>query len=232
MNGEQTIKPDDKLVSFIALMTSGRTGLLWPQNIIRNALNQAGVKLMHTIGVYYGQSLQRMLEDALDKGLKYALCLDTDSLFNATHVKQLLTNIDADPNIDALAALQCRRGMPHPLFSMPPDPETGIRPSNIQFEGKPLQVETAHFGLTAIRLEKLKDVPKPWLFGQPDESGSWGEGRVDDDVWFWNQWRKAGRSVFVDSSVSIGHLEEFITCFDAEGSHCVVYPKDWAQEHV
>ena len=121
--------------------------------------------------------------------------------------------------------------MPNPLLSVHTEAKNG-ETIQIQFEGKPLKVRTAHFGLTVIKLDRLRDVPKPWFYSQPSADGTWGEDRIEDDIWFWKQWEKAGRSVYIDSSVSIGHLEELVSCFDEQGQHQVRYPSDWKEEFI
>jgi hypothetical protein len=216
-------------VKAIGMMTTPRYVANWPQNLIRSAFNTCKITLMNSGGVYYGQCMQNMLESAVKEGVEIAITVDSDSLFSPKQLKTIIENCVNDPAIDALAALQCRRGMPHPLLSVE---MSGSEPIEIKFEGKPLQVKTAHFGLTVIKLDRLRDVPKPWFWAQPDENGGWGDGRIDDDIWFWKQWEKAGRSVYIDSSVNIGHFEELASCFDENGEHQVRYPQDWKAEVI
>jgi hypothetical protein len=90
--------------------------------------------------------MQSMLNDCLNDGADFAVTVDFDSLFGAHHIKRLLSVIAANPHIDALASFQARRGMKYPLFTV-------AGQGAVQFEGAPLQVTTAHFGLTAIRLK-------------------------------------------------------------------------------
>ena len=218
-------------VKAIGLMTCPRYVANWPQNLIRSAFNNQGISILNSGGVFYGQCMQNMLEQVERQGVDIAIAVDSDSLFSATQLKTIIENCVNDPEIDALAALQCRRGMANPILSVDTTNKVG-EPIQINFEGKPLRVKTAHFGLTVFKIPKLKDVPKPWFFAQPNADGSWGEDRVDDDIWFWKQWEKAGNSVYIDSSVSIGHLEELVSCFDSEGKHQVQYPKDWKAEVI
>ena len=102
---------------------------------------------------------------------------------------------------------------------------------SIQVGDEPIKVATAHFGLTAIDLHKLANVPKPWFITTADAKGEFGDGRTDDDIHFWRQWEKAGNSLYLDPRVRIGHLEEMVVVHDAETfepKH--VYPSAWVKE--
>jgi hypothetical protein len=98
----------------------------------------------------------------------------------------------------------------------------------VEFNGQPVKVDTAHFGLTAIKLDRLKDVPKPWCWSTPTEDGLWEDGqKTDEDIYFWRQWQKHGRTIYVDGSVNIGHMEEMVSGFDETGKHMYCYPNEW-----
>ena len=53
----------------------------------------------------------------------------------------------------------------------------------------------------------LAALPQPWFVGKPAPDGSWGDGRVDDDIHFWHHWRAHGHKVHVALRVPIGHAE-------------------------
>jgi hypothetical protein len=169
--------------------------------------------------------MQELLLDAANDGADYAITIDFDSLFGPEHVKRLLNVMVENPHIDALASLQARRGMKYPLF-------TCFGQEAVTFEGKPLKVSTAHFGLTAIRIESLKKCELPLYQGQPGADGRYGEDRIDDDIWFWRQWEKAGNSVYVDSGCSIGHVEEMVAYYDTDGTHQFAYPAKWIEDNI
>ncbi len=207
-----------------AFMTAPRYENVWARNIIEAALKKAGIPLVCSGGVFYGQCMQIMFEDAIKAGVELGITVDFDSIFTHQDVNQLIGRICSNDYIDALASLQSRRGMPFPLF-------TDGDKDRVEFDGSPLRVRTAHFGLTAIKFAALKDLPKPWFWSKPDEDGCWRKNKIDDDIYFWDQWHKNGRSVFIDSSVSIGHLEEVIASFDDNGNHRFVYPNDWYEKH-
>ena len=210
-------------------MTAPRYEAVYARNIIENAFKCTGIPLTVSGGVFYGQCMQMMFEDAIKKGIEIAVTVDFDSLFTQADLMRLIRNLVENPAIDALASLQSRRGMRFPLLTRGQDTE-------IATDGSPFLVSTAHFGLTAIRLDRLKDIPLPWFWSKPTSKGHWQhdddatDRKMDDDIWFWHQWAQHGRTVAVDPSVSIGHLEEVVACFDETGKHQFMYTKEWLAE--
>jgi hypothetical protein len=77
----------------------------------------------------------------------------------------------------------------------------------------------------------LKDVEKPWFKSQPSDTGDWNDDRLDDDIWFWHQWRLAGKNIYVAPSVSIGHLEETVAVFDEQMQGKHIYVHEWRKEN-
>lgn len=214
-----------KEVQVSAVMTAPRYECTWARTHIQKALSEVGIPLKVSNGVFYGQLMQKMLAELVDLGhVDYALTVDFDSVFVADDVRRLLSIIVQEDEIDALAPLQSQRGRNKILASMKEAKE-------VEWSGYPIKVMTAHFGLTLIDLKKLATVPKPWFCHVPDDEGGWGEGRLDDDVYFWRQWEKAGLTCYLDAGVRLGHLEEMVTRFDTSGQLEHVYPGDWAKEH-
>lgn len=209
-----------KTVKIAALMTTPRYECAWARSSITNALNACGIPLSVAGGVYYGQAIQKMLTDAIASGATFALTVDFDSVFLPEHVKQLLYQICQNDDIDAIAPMQPMRANGQPLAT--------AAGGSVQWDGSPIRVDTAHFGLTVIRLSSLARVPKPWFLGTPNADGEWGEGKTDDDVYFWRAWQAAGNSVFIDPSVRIGHLEEMVSVFDENMQLRHVYPRQIA----
>lgn len=210
-----------------AYLTLPRYEAVAARTVITEALKPHKLDLTTTQGVFWGQCMQRMFQDAVDKGIDWILSLDSDSLFTAKQLSQLMQIMAANPHIDALAALQCRRGGKYPLLTT----GTGIQDEHVEVDGRPIKVTTAHFGLTLIRVESLKQVAKPWFKAEPSADGDWNDDRLDDDIWFWHQWRLAGKTIYVAPSVSIGHLEETVAVFDEhmQGKH--IYMHEWRKDN-
>ncbi len=220
-------EPKGVTVKVGAYLTLPRYEAVAARNIIHEALKPHKLNLTTTQGVFWGQCMQRMFQQAVDDGIDWILSLDSDSLFTAKQLGQLMQIMASNPHIDALAALQCRRGGKYPLMTT----GTGVNDEHIQVDGSPIKVTTAHFGLTLIRVESLKQVKKPWFWSQHDDAGNWSDDKLDDDIWFWHQWRKAGKTIYVAPSVSIGHLEETVAMFDANLQAKHIYVHEWRKEN-
>lgn len=211
----------DKEVTVAALMTAPRYECVQCRNQIEHSLNAIGIPLTISQGVYYGQCMQSMMEEVLAEGsINYILTVDFDSIFIEKHVQRLLNIITQEDQIDALAAIQPMRGLGRVLASV-------TKAKDIEWDGSPIPVETAHFGLTVIRTDKLAEMQKPWFWAVPDESGSWNEGCIDADVSFWRSWQKAGNSLYIDPGTRLGHMEELVTVFDKEMKPQHMYYKAW-----
>lgn len=213
-------------IRIMAYMTLPRYEAVVARSIIEGSLRECGIPLATSQGVFWGQCMQRMFEDAIAQGCDWILSIDSDSLFNADHVRTLLNEFGAHPEIDAMAALQCRRGTPFPLM-------TAGHAKQIEVGSlDPILATTAHFGLTLIRVSSLTEIPKPWFVSRPDDKGEWGDDRLDDDIWFWHQWRLAGKNIYIAPRVSIGHLEETVACFDEFLQPKHEYIHQWREKHL
>ena len=210
-----------------AYMSLPRYESVAARTIIERALKPLKIDLTTTTGVFWGQCMQRMFQGAVEKELDWILTIDYDSVFSSTQLSRLMETFATHPEIDALAALQCRRGTPYPLMT------TGknAQDDNVEIDGSPVKVVTAHFGLTLIRVDSLKKTPKPWFYAEPEKNGDWGDGRLDDDIWFWHQWRLAGHTIYVAPNVSIGHVEETVACFDEHLNPQHLYVSDWRKQN-
>lgn len=143
---------------------------------------------------------------------EWILTVDYDSIFTKEQVEQLLWLASEHPEADAIAPVQVKRGGGTPLMTV--RGEDGKLLSRLPFsafEPDLLKCATAHFGLTMIRVEALKKLPHPWFLGVPNKDGLWDEGKVDDDIYFWNQWEKAGNSLYLANRVVIGHAQLLVS---------------------
>lgn len=210
----------EKKIRIAALMTAPRYESVWARSNIERALNQCGIPLAVSGGVFYGQCMQRMFNDVVSQNADYILTVDFDSIFTKYHLDRLLGYIVNRDDIDAITAVQPKRGTGTILA-------TRGKEEDLVWDGNPIQVKSAHFGLTVIRVESLKKVAKPYFLGVADSDGEWITDKVDDDVWFWKQWDKAGNRLFIDPGCRLGHLEEVVTVFDENMELQHIYPNDW-----
>ena len=194
-------------IKVAAMMSVPRYGSMAARGIIEETLKPFGIPCRTNQGVYWGQCMQRFMVQLIDEGIDWILTIDFDSVFSAEQLDQLIGTFGSNSHIDALAALQVRRNGDTQLM-------TCGHAEEIQTDTSPILVTTSHFGLTLIRAEELKTVPRPWFKGEPDKDGNWSSDRMDDDIWFWHQWRLAGKKIYVDPKVRIGHVEECVSWFD------------------
>ncbi len=187
-------------IKITAVMSLPRLG--WNDNwgCVIDALRPFGIPLRRFTGAFWGQCLQNMLEDVVKEKLDWVLCIDYDTMFTAKHIDSLFGHLGQNPQIDAVAALQAHRGKEYPLMTI-----KGL--AGCEVGAKPLKVDTAHFGLTLLRVESLSQVQKPWFVGKPGPTGRWDDQRHDPDIWFWKQWKDAGKTVYVAPDCRVGHLQ-------------------------
>jgi hypothetical protein len=198
---------ETKEVKITGCMTAPRYVNCFCRNVIDAAFRKTGIPLQVSGGVFYGQCMQKMLEQSIEASVDVAVTVDGDSVFTAADLMQVVQTL-VNTEADAVSCFQARRGDAVVL--------TSLRDGNrLEIGDVPIRVATAHFGLTAIDLHKLK----------------FGDGRTDDDIHFWRQWEKAGNSLYLDPRVRIGHLEEMIVIHDPttfEAKH--IYPNQWVKE--
>ena len=192
---------------------------------VLEALSPFKIPCMRFTGAFWGQCMQRALEQCVADDLDWILTIDYDSMFTSKHLDAMFAHFGQNPKIDALAALQCRRTEGFPLMTVMGSKEVEVK------AGEPILVTTAHFGLTLLRVERLKQLEKPWLWAKPDDEGSWGDNRLDDDIWFWHQWRKSGGTIYVAPDVRIGHLEVMVSQFtpDMKAEH--IHVNEWRNQN-
>lgn len=208
-------------------MTAPRYENTYCRNVIQRGLQPLGIPLTVSGGVYYGQCMQKMLEQLCGTDCEYAITIDGDSLFTAAQLQRLLSIIYQEPDIDAITGVQVRRGKPTMLGTVDGGEIVADDEKRIIWDGLPIKAKTAHFGLTVIDLEKLRLVPKPWFVSVPNDRGEWDGEKIDCDVYFWLQWEKAGNTIYIDPETRLGHLEEMVAIHDERLVATHIYPGEW-----
>lgn len=176
---------------------------------VSETLRPFGIPIRLGFGAFWGNMISNMLEDLIADGIDWALTFDYDSITTPENLSDLISRFGRRGDIDALAALQCKRSTEElPLMTFNGQHE-------VEVTDEPIRADTAHFGMTLIRLDALKEVPKPWFLGLPDNNGSYKTmGRVDSDIYFWNKWKAFNKTLYVDPNVSIGHLQPLVSEYD------------------
>lgn len=185
--------------------------LAWTDTM--GAVHESGALLGFNVtraqGVFWGQCLERLIDQCLANPLyKYILTVDYDSVFAPEDIVRLWQVMESNPDVAALCPLQIGRDKDHLLLSIKDKNGEFVKHANAEmFHADALDLFTGHFGLTLIRTDSLRDIPRPLFLGAPNAEGKWEDGRVDDDIHFWHRLRDAGRRVCVCPKVRIGHLQ-------------------------
>ena len=185
-------------------------------------------------GAFWEQGMQRGLIAMLENGTDWVIALDYDTLFDAGDVKELLTLAAQYPEADAIVPVQVRRNNEQFLFSMKDAHGNVRRQVDIdEFEQDLTPIETGHFGMTLIKLAALRDVPKPWLWSQPNSAGDWtDEGpdcKMDADIYFWKKFKAAGHKIFQANHIKIGHIQVVSTWPTNDWQIKHQYLSDWTE---
>lgn len=165
------------------------------------------IPIQKVTGVFWGQCLTRAMEEAIAYGAEWILTLDYDSVYDASTVQDLITTA-VMTEVDAVMPLQMHRASGNPLLTIiGPDGGPVGRVDRSVLDQTVVKVNTGHFGCTMLRASKIASLPKPWFMPSPDPNGGWGEGRIDDDISFWQAWKQAGLSLHLAPRIVVGHAE-------------------------
>lgn len=197
-----------------AVMSMPRLSFTANHMVWWKALLPLGIEPEIVSGAFWNQCLTRSMKNVIDS-CEYILTLDYDSFILRQDVEELFS-LAMVFQCDALAPFQTKRedGRPMvtPLGTFKPGQKSGPTTLPKEWFLQPVQeVDAAHFGCTVISTAALKRCMKPWFHGQPNADGEWEDGRIDDDMAFWAQWRASGLKVHVTPRVVIGHGEYGVT---------------------
>ena len=225
---KSTKYPDEGTeINIAAVLADPRIGWSHFWSKCSSALIKKGIPIHTYTSCFWHQGMQNLLEKEVDQGVDWVLCLDYDTLFDADQLERMIQLFSVHQGIDALVALQCKRGTQTPLMGI--DGGAG-RDIPIEEGQELIEVDTAHFGLTLIRTRALKTMDKPWLLNNPDTDGSYTADRVDPDIYFWRKFKEAGNSVYVTPQVRVGHMELLATQYDERMDLNYYYADEYNQK--
>ena len=186
-----------------------------------------GIYLKQGTGVFWSQVLTRGIEETLVMNGDYILTLDYDTWFRWGHVQRLLELMEKYPEADAIFPVQMKRECDCPMMGL--IDKDGNRLTQIDYselEKDILPTVSGHFGCTVFRTSALKKLKKPWFKSIPGPDGSWNDGRIDDDIYFWHNFKECGLNAFVAPNVQIGHLQLLCTFpgHYSDGYKCIHTP--------
>jgi predicted SAM-dependent methyltransferase len=201
VEGTKPIKLIERIDGVRAILGVPRFGPLMHARCGFEALSGLGIPLQIAQGCFWNQILSEGIEKAIDY----------DTIYTRQDVIDLYRTMEVYPWIDALASLQAKRGAESVLFAL--DKEGGELRTLYRrdFQKLVTKIRQAHFGLTILRADRIRDLKRPWMLARPDGHGRWGDDRTDADVVFWRNWEDAGCSLYLANRVVVGHMEEVIT---------------------
>jgi predicted SAM-dependent methyltransferase len=180
-----------------------------------NAVRTLGWPVHREGGAYWHHGICRGFDLAIAADYDIALTIDYDTVFSATEARRVVELLWHHDHAGGVYPLQMRRKMIAPLFSPPRDPNTKPDPNRMvsvpreSFAQALYPCASGHFGLTAIRLAAVKDMPRPHMVEDPGTN--YGEDRVDADVAFWHSMNKSGWQTCLAPNVVVGHIQELVT---------------------
>ncbi len=191
-----------------AVQSVPRLGFMDNMMCASEALFPLRIPIISVQGAFWGQCLERGMQQIIDSGIDILITIDYDTLFKKEDVEAVVRTLYQHPEATAVVPIHRGRGSFPVLLSM--KSRSGQVRKYIpltEFAAETTQISTGHFGLTAIRVKDLLDIPHPWYWGQPNKDGMWGPGRIDDDIYFWNKLEEHKKVVLSANRVVVGHLE-------------------------
>jgi predicted SAM-dependent methyltransferase len=196
----------------IAVMSLPRLSFTDHVSCLMQEIVAHGINVKMGTGVFWGQVLTRGIEKAIEDNPDYIVTIDYDTWFKHKHLEHLLALMELNPEIDALCPVQMKRESESPMMAfMGQDGKRLTQINHSELEKEVLPIITGHFGLTVFRPSCFAKMAKPWFHGQPGPDGRWEDGRLDDDIYFWENFRKCGNKLFIANKVNIGHLQLLCT---------------------
>jgi hypothetical protein len=238
-NGSKPEVPEPIDIKIAAVMSLPRWISSNPRGVIEKALHPFKIPLNSVGGAYWHHHLQSAMEWYVKENMDWILTFDCDTFVADWQLDRMFGIFGKHPEIDALVPLQCKRHSDDPLVSI-----RGYGGSDVEITGEPLRISTGHFGATLIRVDALKQVPKPWFWEKTGPDGSWDHAEhVDPDIGFWKNWTgeerpdgtkdcEGGRTVYLAPTVKIGHMEETISTFDEHCKPIRMWTHKWREHYL
>jgi len=214
-----------------AAMSTPRLGFMDNFFCAFQALLPLRIGLRKHTGAFWGQCVERCMEQVMDEGAEAILAIDYDTVFARQDVETLVKLLHEHPEADAISTVQASRTRGMPMMTVRgPDGKNIPEVTAEFFEPDLTQIHTAHFGLTLIRVSSLVDMPHPWFWSTPGPDGTWNDDRTDDDIYFWRQWEKAGKTLYLANRVPIAHAEMMLIWPDKEFGVMYQHPSKFYDE--
>ena len=205
-------EPIKTLESIVAVLSVPRLSFTDTVTCMMQSLSKLKVQILMQQGVFWGQCLTQAIQQAIDSGAKYVLSIDYDTIFDIQDVCELYQMMVATPDASAICGMQIGRDRDAILMTVRgKDGKNRGEVHRPEIDQELLKIATGHFGLTLFRVEDLKKLTKPWFVHNPDKNGEWGDGRIDEDIYFWQNFERAKLNLYQANFVKLGHLQMVAT---------------------
>jgi predicted SAM-dependent methyltransferase len=204
---------NDKPIRIQAVMSMPRLAFTENSFSAMNAFRSTGINVDRATGAFWEQGLTRLMERFTNEGFDYLIAVDYDTYFTREQVVRLCQLMVENPDVDCIVSMQAKREEDVMLmgWDVPEGEDKAAWMKKQIIENELIPIVTGHFGLTIIKCDALKTIGKPWFNSIPGPDGSWNEGRVDADIYFWHNMKKCGKKVMLAPRIQIGHLQQMVT---------------------
>lgn len=133
------------------------------------------------------------VQDAIEKKATHVFFVDSDMQFPADTLERLLAH-----DKEIVTVEYNRRKLP---------PESVTTPLEARSETELYKARNIGGGCLLIKLSVFEKVAKPWFNFGRDSKGS---VKIGEDTWFANTARDAGIDSWIDPTIKVGHVGEYL----------------------
>lgn len=139
-----------------------------------------------------------LVKQAQQEGAKYLLMLDTDQVYPPDTLKKLMAH-----KVDICGVRVHRRYPPFdPIFFRGDVDNLNHISEEEMYSGDLVEIDATGTGCLLIDMSVFDDMEFPWFEFSKTKTGK----PIGEDINFCHKSRAAGRRVFVDTSIKVGHL--------------------------
>lgn len=157
------------------------------------------------VGEAYSTAIDQVLAHPDFSQWEYVLTVEHDNLPPFDGLIRLLERMDAHPEYAAIGGLYFTKGPEGvaQIWGDPTDPVLNFRPL-VPKAGELIECCGTGMGFTLYRLKMFKDqkLRRPWF-----KTLAGTQGLMTQDLYFWQDARKAGYRCAIDCGVTVGHLD-------------------------
>jgi hypothetical protein len=177
--------------------------------------NQAAYKLLAVgdeVGVAYSAAIEMVLGNETLRDWEYVLTMEHDNVPPQDGLLKLMARMDAHPEYACIGGLYWTKGetgvpqiwgdVTDPVVNYRPQPPA---PEDADMDAKLVECCGTGMGFNLWRLSMFKDeaLRRPWF----KTVASGAEGVGTQDLYAWNDFRRAGYRCAIDCDVKVGHLD-------------------------